>query len=85
MKSSGTAYWFYFLFFIVAGHRWYVGRPFSAIFFMITLGGFGVWLFIDFFLIPGMVRDWNKNNGYGVQSSQPTTINIVQSSDKDQK
>ena len=88
MKSSGTAYWFYFLTFIFAGHRWYVGRPFTAILYTCTLGGLGLWIFVDFFLVPGMVREWNRKHGYGDQPShppQPTTINVFQSQDKDPK
>lgn len=47
--------WFFLGFF--SAHRFYLGRPVSAIFqiasYFILIGFF--WLFVDLFLIPGMV------------------------------
>lgn len=57
-KSAGVAYLFWFLTWFVSGHRFYLGRPISAVLQILSyfvLVGF-LWLLIDAFLIPGMVR-----------------------------
>ncbi|MBJ7379051.1 MAG: TM2 domain-containing protein [Sphingobium sp.] len=57
--SAAVAYLLWFFLGIVSGHRFYLGRPASAILQIISyfiLIGF-IWLLIDAFLIPGMVRD----------------------------
>lgn len=59
--STGVAYLMWFFLGIVSGHRWYLGRPATAILQILTffiLIGF-VWLLIDGFLIPGMIRTKN--------------------------
>ncbi|WP_185234124.1 TM2 domain-containing protein [Teredinibacter franksiae] len=40
-----------FCFGIFGAHRFYVGRPISAVFQLLTLGGLGIWSFIDFIII----------------------------------
>jgi TM2 domain-containing membrane protein YozV len=57
--SMVLAYLFWFFLGLVSAHRFYLGRPLSAIlqilsFFIII--GF-IWLLVDIFLIPGMVRE----------------------------
>ena len=37
--------------------RFYVGQPVLGIIKLITLGGFGLWVLIDFFLIGGVARE----------------------------
>lgn len=68
-KSLVIAYLLWFL----AAHRFYLGRAFSAITFLLTpimttvlvadvslgLAVWLVWVLIDLFLIPGMVRKYN--------------------------
>lgn len=57
--SKGVAYLFWFFLWFVSAHRFYLGRPGSAILQILSyfiLIGF-VWLLIDAFLIPGMIRD----------------------------
>lgn len=57
--SVGVAYLFWFFLWFVSAHRFYLGRPGTAILQILSyfiLIGF-VWLLIDAFLIPGMVRD----------------------------
>lgn len=57
--SVGVAYALWFFLGLVSGHRWYLGRPGSAIAQILSyfiLVGF-VWLLIDGFLIPGMIRE----------------------------
>ncbi|MBB4041237.1 TM2 domain-containing membrane protein YozV [Microvirga flocculans] len=56
--SIVVAYLFWFFLGIFSAHRFYLGRPGTAILQILSffvLIGF-VWLFIDLFLIPGMVR-----------------------------
>jgi TM2 domain-containing membrane protein YozV len=57
--SVTVAYLLWLFLGFVSAHRFYLGRPISALlqiasFFVLV--GF-VWLFVDLFLIPGMVRD----------------------------
>jgi TM2 domain-containing membrane protein YozV len=57
--STGVAYLFWFFLWIVSAHRFYLGRPATAILQILSyliLIGF-VWVLIDLFLIPGMIRD----------------------------
>ena len=77
-KSTGLTY---LLWFILGGfgvHRFYLGRPASgAAILIFTLLGFvtffvtwivsGIWLLVDLFLIPGMVRNKNNDLIHGLQ------------------
>ncbi|MGM5631201.1 TM2 domain-containing protein [Apibacter raozihei] len=56
MKSSGTAYLCWFFFGI---HYAYLGKFGLQILYWITLGGLGIWTFLDIFLIPGKVNSHN--------------------------
>ncbi len=41
-------------------HRFYLGRIFTGILMLITLGGFGIWTLIDFVrLVVGSLKDKN--------------------------
>ncbi len=63
MKNSGTAYLLALLGFLspVAGiHRFYLGRPISGLFYLMTWGFLGLGTLIDLFLIPRMVDDENR-------------------------
>ncbi|MGC6399097.1 TM2 domain-containing protein [Sphingomonas sp. FW199] len=57
--STGVAYLFWFFLWFVSAHRFYLGRPGTAILqilsYLILIGL--VWALIDAFLIPGMIRD----------------------------
>ncbi|WP_019904676.1 TM2 domain-containing protein [Methylobacterium sp. 77] len=56
--SVGLAYALWFFLGIVSAHRFYLGRPGTAILQIVSylfLVGF-IWLLIDAFLIPAMVR-----------------------------
>lgn len=58
-QSTALAYVLWFFTWFVSGHRWYLGRQGSAILQIASyfvLVGF-VWVIIDAFLIPGMVRE----------------------------
>lgn len=56
--SATVAYLLWFFLGFVAAHRFYLGRPGTAILqilsYLVLIGI--VWFFIDLFLIPGMVR-----------------------------
>ncbi|MEG3174798.1 TM2 domain-containing protein [Sphingomonas sp. RB3P16] len=57
--STGVAYLFWLFLWFVSAHRFYLGRPGTAILQILSyffLIGF-VWLLIDAFLIPGMIRE----------------------------
>jgi len=57
--SIVVAYLVWFFLWFVSAHRFYLGRSTSAILQILSyfiLIGF-VWILIDIFLIPGMVRD----------------------------
>ncbi|WP_018183680.1 TM2 domain-containing protein [Kaistia granuli] len=57
--STATAYLLWIFLWFVSAHRFYLGRPGSAILqilcYFIVIGF--VWVLIDAFLIPGMIRD----------------------------
>ena len=57
--SVAAAYLLWFFLGILSAHRFYLGRPGSAILQILlffVLIGF-IWLLVDLFLIPGMVRE----------------------------
>ena len=56
MKDKGTAY----LWWLLGLHRFYLGKPKTALLQFITLGGLGIWWMIDFFTIPSMVKEYNE-------------------------
>ncbi len=61
--STGATYLLWFFLWFFSAHRFYLGRPISAIFQILSyfiLVGF-IWLIIDAVLIPSMVRE-NQNN-----------------------
>lgn len=54
--SAGVS-WLLLLFLGIFGaHRFYLGRPVSGLIQLFTLGGFFIWVFIDLFLLAGMIR-----------------------------
>ncbi|PMB84600.1 hypothetical protein CJ206_03090 [Dolosicoccus paucivorans] len=69
-KSAGAAYLLWFVLGGIGAHRFYLGRPISGLILLLTTtltGVFtwfiptGLWVFIDLFLINGMLRK-NTNN-----------------------
>lgn len=54
--STGVAWLLYFFTWFLGGHRFYLGRPGSAVIQLFTLGGFVIWAAIDLFLLSGMIR-----------------------------
>jgi TM2 domain-containing membrane protein YozV len=59
--DAAVAYLLWFFLWFVSGHRFYLGRPGTAFLqilsYFIVIGF--VWLLIDAFLIPGMIREKN--------------------------
>ncbi len=60
-KDVGITYLLWFFLGVFSAHRFYLGKTGTALLQMFTLGGLGVWLLIDVFLIPSMVREYNRN------------------------
>jgi TM2 domain-containing membrane protein YozV len=50
-KSRAVTFILAFIFGVFGVHRFYVGKPLSAIFFIFTAGGFAIWLWVDLILI----------------------------------
>ena len=76
MISKTVAYclWLFPACFGICGiHRFYLGRPVSALVQLFTIGLFGIWWLIDIFLIPDMVRKANLNSGFN--PTNPSNVN----------
>lgn len=56
VKSTGTAYLFWFLF---GAHYAYLGKWGIQILFWLTLGGLGIWALIDLFTMSSKVNQHN--------------------------
>jgi len=56
VKSTGTAYLFWFLF---GAHYAYLGNWGLQILYWLTLGGVGIWAIIDLFTMSGKVTKYN--------------------------
>lgn len=63
MKSTGTAYlcWFF-----IGCHYAYLGKWGLQILYWITIGGLGIWAFIDLFHIPTKVNNHNMKIAYQI-------------------
>ena len=49
--------------------RFYVGQPILGVIKLLTLGGFGVWILIDFFLIGGVARERSIEVAHSIRDS----------------
>ncbi len=58
VKSTGTAYLFWFL---LGAHYAYLGKWGIQILYWITLGGLGIWALIDLFTMSGKVNKYNAD------------------------
>ena len=58
IKSSGTA-WVMYLF--LGCHYAYLGKWGVQLAYWFTLGGLGLWMFIDMFRLSGLVKKHNNN------------------------
>ncbi|MBO8172967.1 MAG: TM2 domain-containing protein [Bacillaceae bacterium] len=59
-KSAGVAWLLWVFTAGFGGHRFYLGRTGTAVAMLLTLGGLGIWAFIDLFLLNGMIKDTNE-------------------------
>lgn len=58
VKSTGTAYLFWFL---LGAHYAYLGKWGIQILYWLTLGGLGIWALIDLFTMSGKVNKYNAD------------------------
>jgi hypothetical protein len=56
IKSTGVAY---LLWFLIGFHFAYLNKWLLQILYWLTLGGLGIWVLIELFLIPGRVEGYN--------------------------
>lgn len=59
MKSKFVAYMLWFFFGWAGFHRFYVGKIFTGIIYLFSLGLFGFGWFLDLFLLSGYVDNHN--------------------------
>ncbi len=61
---------------VFGAHRFYLGRPVSGVFQLLTLGGLGIWSLIDLILI--LTGEFKDSNGYKIKnwttSAQQTEV-----------
>lgn len=57
-KSENTGH---ILWFFLGWHYIYLRKWGLQFLYWFTLGGFLIWVIVDFFRVPGMVRDYNKD------------------------
>jgi len=60
LKSSLIAYPLWLFLGFSGGHRFYLGKPISAVLMLITLGGLGIWWLIDGLRLLRLVRKRNS-------------------------
>lgn len=65
MKSKTTAYLLWFFFGWLSAHRFYLGKTGSGILYLFTGQLFFIGWILDFFLISGMVDQYNAIYGRG--------------------
>ena len=58
VKSTGTAYLFWFL---LGAHYAYLGKWGVQILYWLTFGGIGIWALIDLFTMSGKVNKYNAD------------------------
>jgi hypothetical protein len=56
-KSTGVAY----LLWLIGFQYAYVGKWGILVLYLLTAGGLFIWMLIDIFRVPSMVRDYNKD------------------------
>jgi len=56
-KSTAATWLLWFFLGVFGAHRFYLGRIGTGIGMLLTLGGLFIWVIVDIFLIPGMLRD----------------------------
>lgn len=59
-KSKGIAYALWFFLGVLGGHRFYSGNVGIGIAMLLTLGGLGIWAFLDVFFIGNAIERKNQ-------------------------
>ena len=59
-KSSAAAWLLWFFLGVIGAHRYYLGKIKTGIAMTLTLGGLGIWVLVDLFLMSGMIREANE-------------------------
>ena len=60
LKSTGTAYLWWFFFGGFGAHKFYLGRPGLGILYAFTLGLLFIGVIVDLFTLPSQVREANR-------------------------
>ena len=82
-KSKGMAYALWLFLGLFGGHRFYLGDISKGFLQLITVGGFGVWWFLDLFSLSGKVDRYNllySRNPYTNQNN--IVVNVVNNDSK---
>lgn len=82
MKSKSTMFILWLFTGLLGGHRFYVGKTFSALIYMFTFGLLFIGWALDFFRLGSMVDDYNMryrimNGGGSVNNNQNTNQNNI--------
>jgi TM2 domain-containing membrane protein YozV len=79
MKSTVVAYllWLGCFIALCGLHRFYAGKIFTGIIWLLTVGLMGFGQFIDLFLIPGMIENANLKLALYARGGLPNTGNVV--------
>lgn len=78
MKSKSIAFLLWFFFGILSMHRFYLGKIGSGILYLLTGQLFLIGLFVDLFLISGMVDNYNNKKEIKNLKKEVKIIQAVQ-------
>jgi hypothetical protein len=65
-RKAKSAGWAYVLWLVLGAHYLYLRKWGFQVLFWLTFGGLLIWWIVDAFRIPGMIRDYNKDNAVDV-------------------
>jgi TM2 domain-containing membrane protein YozV len=88
MYSTGVAYllWLGCFFLLFGLHRFYLGKPFTGLLWLFTLGLLGVGQLLDLLLIPGMVAQANLRLArFGNQNVNVVNVTVVHRAEPKQR
>lgn len=68
-KNPVVAFGFNSILGYLGADRFFVGQPVMGCLKLLTLGGFGIWIVVDYFLIGGITRDRNIVEARQIKSS----------------